>query len=170
MNAAARNRLFFTVQGALKYVAFESAVALRTAVYRPFFRSLGTGTRVLDGVTIKYPDRIDVGRGVTIGQQAFVNGYGGLAIGDDVMIGAGTKITTSEHVTDDLEVPMARQGLEGRLVVIESDVWLGFDVVITQGVTIGAGCIVGAGAVVTAGDYPPRSVLAGVPAKVIGSR
>ena len=41
-----------------------------------------------------------------------------------------------------------------------------FRVTICPGVTIGEGAIVGAGAVVTK-DVPPRTVVAGVPAKVI---
>ena len=51
-------------------------------------------------------------------------------------------------------------------VVICNKVWLGARVTICPGVTIGEGAIVGAGAVVTK-DVPPRTVVAGVPAKVI---
>ena len=45
-------------------------------------------------------------------------------------------------------------------------VWLGARVTICPGVTIGEGAIVGAGAVVTK-DVPPRTVVAGAPAKII---
>ena len=51
-------------------------------------------------------------------------------------------------------------------VKICDKVWLGARVTICPGVTIGEGAIVGAGAVVTK-DVPPRTVVAGVPAKVI---
>jgi acetyltransferase-like isoleucine patch superfamily enzyme len=51
-------------------------------------------------------------------------------------------------------------------VVIRDKVWLGARVTICPGVTIGEGAIVGAGAVVTK-DVSPRTVVAGVPAKVI---
>jgi acetyltransferase-like isoleucine patch superfamily enzyme len=52
-------------------------------------------------------------------------------------------------------------------VVIGDDVWLGANTTVLKGAIIGSGCIIATGAVVTAGTYPPRSILAGQPAKVI---
>jgi acetyltransferase-like isoleucine patch superfamily enzyme len=49
---------------------------------------------------------------------------------------------------------------------IEDNVWLGAGVVVTGGVTIGERAVVGANSVVTR-DIPPRTIAAGVPAKVI---
>jgi acetyltransferase-like isoleucine patch superfamily enzyme len=46
---------------------------------------------------------------------------------------------------------------------------LGTGAVVLPGVTIGAGALIGAGAVV-ASDVPPRSVVGGVPARVIRMR
>ena len=56
-----------------------------------------------------------------------------------------------------------------RRVVIGNDVWIGANSVIMPGIAIGNGAIVGAGAVVTR-DVPDYAIVAGVPAKVIGSR
>jgi acetyltransferase-like isoleucine patch superfamily enzyme len=53
--------------------------------------------------------------------------------------------------------------------VIESDVWLGYGVIVLTGVTIGRGAIVAAGSVVTR-DVPSYSVVAGVPARVVAQR
>lgn len=53
--------------------------------------------------------------------------------------------------------------------VIGSDVWLGANVVVKQGVKIGTGAVVGANAVVTH-DIPPYAIAVGVPAKVSSFR
>jgi acetyltransferase-like isoleucine patch superfamily enzyme len=46
-------------------------------------------------------------------------------------------------------------------------VWLGRDVVVAGGASIGAHTVVGMRSLVRAGDYPPGSVLAGTPAKIV---
>jgi acetyltransferase-like isoleucine patch superfamily enzyme len=52
-------------------------------------------------------------------------------------------------------------------VDIGDDVWIGRGALVLPGVTIGDGAVVAAGAVVTK-DVPAGSVVAGVPAKVVG--
>lgn len=51
-------------------------------------------------------------------------------------------------------------------IVIESKVWVGFDVTILKGVTVGEGAVIGAKSVVTK-DVEPWAVVAGNPAKVV---
>lgn len=54
-------------------------------------------------------------------------------------------------------------------IVIEDDVWIGYGAVIFTGVTVHRGAIVAAGSVVTR-DVEPYTIVAGNPAKVIGTR
>lgn len=85
-------------------------------------------------------------------------------IGDHVMIGPGTLITT---VTHPLDYRRRREYMAEALpVVIEDDVWIGGNVTVLPGVTIGRGSVVAAGAVVTT-DVAPNTLVGGVPAKVI---
>lgn len=51
-------------------------------------------------------------------------------------------------------------------IVIKDKVFVGMDSLILKGVTIGEGSVVGAGSVVSR-DVPPRTVVAGNPAKVV---
>lgn len=54
-------------------------------------------------------------------------------------------------------------------VIIEDDVWIGFNSIILNGVKVGKGAVIGAGAVVTK-DVLPYSIVGGVPAKFIKFR
>ena len=85
-------------------------------------------------------------------------------IGNDVMIGPNSTITTVGH-------PLTPKGRREHLaqaseIRIGNDVWLGANVTVLQGVTIGNNVVIGAGAVVNR-DIPDNSLAVGVPAKVI---
>ena len=114
------------------------------------------------------PFHTDCCKNTKIGKRVFINAgcqfqdQGGITIGDDVLVGPQTIIATLNHDPD----PDKRGGMFAKPVVIGNKVWLGARVTICPGVRIGEGAIVAAGAVVTK-DVPPRTVVAGVPAKVI---
>ena len=114
------------------------------------------------------PFHTDCGKNTKIGKRVFINAgcqfqdQGGITIGDDVLVGPQTIIATLNHDPD----PEKRGGMIPKSVKICDKVWLGARVTVCPGVTIGEGAIVGAGAVVTK-DVPPRTVVAGVPAKVV---
>lgn len=56
-----------------------------------------------------------------------------------------------------------------KYTVIGSDVWIGLNAVVMNGVHIGHGAVIGAGAIVTK-DVPPYAIVGGVPAKIIKYR
>lgn len=56
--------------------------------------------------------------------------------------------------------------VQDKPIIIESKVWIGFDVTILKGVTIGEGAVIGAKSVVTK-DVEPWTVVAGNPAVVV---
>lgn len=85
-------------------------------------------------------------------------------IGDNVMIGPGTMISTVGHPM----TPMGRRQHLGiaKPVKIGNDVWIGGNVTILPGITIGNNVVVAAGAVVTH-DVPDNTLVGGVPARKI---
>jgi acetyltransferase-like isoleucine patch superfamily enzyme len=134
---------------------------------------IGAGTLVMHGSVLHvYNFRdlphafIRIGRDSLIGEYNVIRGQGGVTIGDRVYTSPGTQIIAVNHVFNDPERPFVEQGITAEGIVIEDDVWLGSNCVVTDGVRVGKGSVVAAGAVVTK-DVPPHSVVGGVPAKVI---
>jgi acetyltransferase-like isoleucine patch superfamily enzyme len=85
------------------------------------------------------------------------------------MIANGCVVTDANHRFDDPSKPLTHQGFTSKGPThVGNDCWLGANVVVTSGVTIGDRSVVGANSVVTE-DVPPFSVVAGSPARVIGS-
>ena len=83
-----------------------------------------------------------------------------ITIGDDCNIGRDAIIRDYDgHCIDSAENISAP-------ITIGSHVWIGQRAIILKGVTIGDGAVVAAGAIVT-GDVPARTLVAGVPARVI---
>lgn len=99
------------------------------------------GGFINENVQITVGDIVEIGAGATIGRDVVIRSYDGhtISVGD---------YRISEPI------------------MIGKHVWIGQGATILKGVTIGDGAIVAAGAVVTK-DVPAKSIVAGVPAKVI---
>jgi acetyltransferase-like isoleucine patch superfamily enzyme len=163
-----RGFVFFSLYGIVKYLPSPVGDVARYLCLKPFMRRLKT-IRIKDGATFWFPHDISIGANVSINEWVFIDGYGGVEIGDYCRIAHGCSLVSEDHRFSDLSVPIAEQGKVGRPIRLGRDVWLGAGVRVVKGVDIGDGCVVGAGAVVTH-DLPPYSIAAGVPAKVIRSR
>ncbi|MEA2432217.1 MAG: hypothetical protein QOI19_2690 [Thermoleophilaceae bacterium] len=107
---------------------------------------------------------IRVGRNVFINQGCTLNDIGGIEIGDDVLIGPRVSLITSGHPLDPNQ---RRRQIVAAPIVIQRNVWLGAGAMVLQGVTVGEDSVVAAGAVVTR-DVPSGTLVAGVPAQVVG--
>ena len=160
--------VFLTVFGLVKYVPVPIGNVLRSLVLKIFFLPWKR-VRIGEGVSITYPYRIQIGQLVTLNEGVFLSGYGGLMIGDNVLVGHRASILTSSHEFASIEHDIRSQGLLKQSTFIGSDVWIGSNAIVLGGVDIGNGAIIAAGAVVTH-DVPEFTVVAGVPAKVIRVR
>lgn len=113
--------------------------------------------------------RIEIADGALINIGVLIAAVDRVSIGRNTMIANGCVITDANHRFDDPSKPLTHQGFTSKgPTVIGDDCWLGANVVVTSGVTIGDRCVVGANSVVTS-DVPPHTVIAGSPAKAVGS-
>lgn len=172
------------------WIPTPAGVALRLLAWRWFFAACGSA-RFGTALTFSGMKNISLGNGVRIGRASFLtSGKGRLLIADlvaispcvnigadngeirigrETAIGPGTVIRAANHRFARPDIPIIDQGHTAGSVVIEEDVWIGANCVITPDVRIGRGAIVGAGAVVTR-NVAPFSIVAGVPAREIGRR
>jgi acetyltransferase-like isoleucine patch superfamily enzyme len=102
---------------------------------------------------------VEIGDETYIGHRSEVSSLSKVSIGSRCAIGPDVVIRDNDE-----------HWLEGRPmtipVAIGDDVWICGRAIVLKGVSIGDGAVVGAGAVVTS-DVPPRTLVAGVPARVI---
>ena len=97
----------------------------------------------------------------------YIDGSGGVEIGEGTILGPYVAIFSSSHRIDP-HVAIQSSGKQYQKVVIGKDVWIGAHAVIRAGVSIGDGSVIGAGSIVTR-DVPPATVAAGNPARLIRS-
>jgi len=163
-----RTGLFFTLYGCVKYLPMPVGDFFRYSVLKLFMKKIES-MRIKDGATFWFPEGISIGRHVSINEWVFIDGYGGVEIGDHVRIAHRASVVSENHDFMSLEKPIYLQKKKKGKIVIEDDVWIGMGAKILMDVTIGRGAVIGAGAVVTK-DVRPYAIVGGVPAIEIGGR
>lgn len=136
----------------------------REVAIRELFGDVGENPAVLPVFNCDNGKNIHVGKNFLANYNVTILDIAPVHIGDYVMIGPNTLITTVNHPI----TPMGRRRHLGiaKPVVIGNDVWIGGNVTILPGVRIGNNVVIAAGAVVTK-DIPDNCVAGGVPARVI---
>lgn len=111
-----------------------------------------------------------IGRDVYIGEDILISDELGdsnnIIIGDRVSIASRVSLITSSAPNFSKLRPYVKI-VTGK-IFIKNDSWIGTGAIILPNVTIGEFAVVGAGSVVTK-DVPPKTIVVGVPAKVIKS-
>ncbi|NLP48049.1 MAG: acyltransferase [Clostridiales bacterium] len=137
-------------------------------ICQPHLVSMGDNVSFYYGVYIEPCDKeITIGSNTHFAPYCVI--YGPLSVGDNCAIAAHVTLASVAHSHADPNRPMVEQATDQRKIIIEDDVWIGANAVVTPGITIGRGSIIGAGAVVTK-DVEPYSVMGGVPARLIRKR
>jgi acetyltransferase-like isoleucine patch superfamily enzyme len=174
-----------------RLIGINRLIAGRLRAFLLRLRGAAIGARTTIGARVVVSDarRIELGSRVVIEHDVYLKLVGGrLLVGDYTFIAAGCAMHIAESVTigahtligDHVVIAdhthnsrrsarLDEQGTRSAPVVIGDDVLINPNVVVIAGVTVGDGAILAAGAVVTK-DVPQYAIVAGVPARVIGSR
>lgn len=148
----------------LKFIGYMPSQLVRKNALRLSGAKLSLGVLVHHGFWVQSPSNLAVGSNSVIGDHAILDARGGLRIGSRVCLSSWVAIWTGQHDWQSIDF-----AYDAAPVSIGDYAWLSFRSVILPGVCVGEGAVVAAGAVVTK-DVPPYSLVAGVPAKVIGER
>jgi acetyltransferase-like isoleucine patch superfamily enzyme len=89
-----------------------------------------------------------------------------VTIGNNVIIGAFCTLIDNDFHNPD---PNKRKTIVAKPIVIEDNVFLGFNCFVLKGVTIGKNSVIGANSVVIS-NIPPNSFAMGNPCKIIVER
>lgn len=117
-------------------------------------------------VYVKKNAKITFGRDSSTGHNTEISSNNYIEIGNDVIMGAYTYITDSNHAYKDKKLPIRKQDMEIGSVQIGNNVWLGRGVMILKDSIIGDNSVVAAGSVITK-KFEDNKILGGIPAKVI---
>lgn len=160
------------------------------------FLYIGNNTLICKGLHLVGGDKIKLGSYTCIDKNCSITALGNkneikIKIGDNVSIGPYAHITAINYIeignnvgicprcliTDNSKKPTVQtMRIKPRLrpitskgpVIIGDYTWIGENVSIMPGVNIGKSSVIGANSVVTK-SFPERSIIAGNPAKIIGT-
>lgn len=110
--------------------------------------------------------KISIGNSCFIGDEALLDARGGITLEDHVTISNKASVLTHINVGYPSHPLQVAYPMKEGSVLIKRGAYIGTGAIILPGMTMGEESVVGAGAVVTK-DVAARTVVGGVPAKVI---
>ena len=127
---------------------------------------------ILGDVRVYSREKVTLGNRVVTSWNVLIQDFDSHPV-DPVLRGIQTETFCAQFSPSQL--PQSRAESSKRLdwnfpaaaIEIGDDVWIGANGTILKGARIGNGSLIAAGAVVPRGDYPPRSLIAGNPARVV---
>lgn len=144
--------------------------------YNSFQKKLFKGTRISSSAYITCASKLNIGDNVWVNHNVRIDASGGVKIGDGCQIGYNSMILShsshmairlngAEYIKMDI---IDRVGYIHKPVEIGEYTFVGGGAAIMPGIKIGKGCVIGVNSVVTK-DIPDYTIVAGAPAKIIGS-
>ena len=160
----------------------ENSVIDSTVIFKQFFSKLPVGLAIGNNVTIRSASlATEENAFIEIGDYSFLSNasivcHSKISIGNYVCIAGGVNIvdtdfhpiTPADRMADTIALsPVGDKNYRPKFislpVIIEDEVWIGFNATILKGVKIGKGAIIQPGSVVVK-DVLPGQIVAGNPA------
>ena len=104
---------------------------------------------------------IELFPGTDVGPGLYIGHFG------TIIISGGCKIGANCNLSQGVTIGIKSSGSHPGAPLIGNNVYIGPGAKLIGGISIGDNCVIGANAVVTK-DFPPNSIIAGIPARNIG--
>lgn len=147
---------------------FLHSKKIRYSICRHIFKKCGKNVNIEKGARFGNGSELEIGDNSGIGINCQVPHD--IKMGADIMMGPNCFILSQNHAFSRMDIPMQQQGFtERKKTIIEDDVWIGRDVLMTPGRTIKRGTVIAARCVLCK-DFPEYSIVGGNPSRLIRSR
>ncbi|CAM3562743.1 acyltransferase [Erysipelothrix urinaevulpis] len=147
----------------------KKGMLLRYILLKNISKTCGDNVLINEGVIIKNIQNISFGNNVSIQENSYFEGKGGIVLGDDISIAHSCSVLSTTHTYSDFNTPIKYQEIEEKMVTINNNVWIGCKVTILCGVEINTGSIIGANSLVNK-NVDENVIVGGVPIRFLKKR
>lgn len=155
--------LFSATWPILEGMPWKLGIALRYLWIKRLAKACGDNVVFETGVRVTFWDEIELGSNVSVFETCYLDGKGGIRIGDNVSIAHQSSLISFDFDFADPSVPMKYSPMRKQPIVIGDDCMIFSGVRIFAGAQLAPRTVVGANAVVKAGQYEP-GLYVGMPA------
>jgi putative colanic acid biosynthesis acetyltransferase WcaF len=136
----------------------------RRFAWRLFGAKVGKKVLIRPGVRVTFPWKVSIGDYCWIGDDATLYSVAPIAIGAHSVISQEAYLCAATHDYRHVSFPLLASAVN-----VEPECWIAARAFIGPGVTVRRGAVVAACSTVLA-DVPPATIVAGTPARMIGTR
>ncbi|MEP3197518.1 MAG: acyltransferase [Lentilitoribacter sp.] len=148
----------------LELMPWKLGILLRYLWAKRLAKSCGENVLFETGVRITYWEEIEFGDNVAIFETCYLDGKGGIKIGDNVSIAHQTSLISFDFDIDNADGPLKYAPIRKKPIIIGEDALIFSGVRILAGANLAPKTVIAANAVVKEGNYE-SGIYAGMPAK-----
>jgi putative colanic acid biosynthesis acetyltransferase WcaF len=142
----------------------QALYSWRSFVWRLFGAKVGRNVLIRPGVRVTFPWKVVIGDYCWIGDNATLYSVGKIVIGAHSVVSQDAYLCAGTHDYCSISFPLVVSP-----IIIEPECWIAARAFVGPGVRMGRGAVVGACSVLLS-DVQPGTIVAGVPAQIVGTR